>query len=100
MSYTAFQDMVDEYGDLDDEEEILALESYWVADFGVVSPNVEARLIKRFWLRVRKSTRCPVLIAILGLNGPLQDMLRPRFSAPLLWLWIRSEAPKSCGIFI
>ena len=41
MSYTAFQDMVEEYGDLDDEEEILALESYWVADFGVISPNVK-----------------------------------------------------------
>jgi heterodisulfide reductase subunit C len=42
MSYTAFQDMVDEYGDPDDEEETLALESYWVADFGVVSPNVKS----------------------------------------------------------
>jgi heterodisulfide reductase subunit C/nitrate reductase gamma subunit len=42
MSHTAFQDMVDDYGDLDDEEEILALESFWVADFGVVSPNVKA----------------------------------------------------------
>jgi len=42
MSYTAFQDMVDDYGDLDDKEEILALESFWVSDFGVVSPNVKA----------------------------------------------------------
>jgi len=42
MSHTAFQDMVDDYGDLDDEEEILALESFWVSDFGVVSPNVKA----------------------------------------------------------
>ncbi|MBW2142797.1 MAG: hypothetical protein JRG75_00160, partial [Deltaproteobacteria bacterium] len=42
MSHTAFQDMVDEYGDLDDEEEMLALESFWIADFGVVSPNVKA----------------------------------------------------------
>ena len=41
-SHTAFQDMVDEYGDLDDEEEIRALESFWVSDFGVVSPNVKA----------------------------------------------------------
>ena len=41
ISHVEFQDMVDEYGDLDDEEEIQALESYWVADFGVVSPNVE-----------------------------------------------------------
>jgi heterodisulfide reductase subunit C/nitrate reductase gamma subunit len=42
MSHTAFQDMVDEYGDFDDEEEMLALENFWVADFGVVSPNVKA----------------------------------------------------------
>ncbi|MBW2143401.1 MAG: 4Fe-4S dicluster domain-containing protein [Deltaproteobacteria bacterium] len=42
MSYTAFTDMVDEYGDLDGEDEMLALESYWVSDFGVVSPNVKA----------------------------------------------------------
>ncbi len=41
-SYSEFQDMVDEYGDLDDEEEIRALESLWVSDFGVVSPNVNA----------------------------------------------------------
>jgi len=39
-SYTAFTDMVDEWGDLDDEDEILALESYWVSNFGIVSPNV------------------------------------------------------------
>ncbi len=41
MSYTVFQDMVEEYGDLDDEDEISALESYWVHDYGVISPNVE-----------------------------------------------------------
>ncbi len=42
MSYSAFTDMVDEWGDLDDEEEIQALESYWVSDFGTVSPNLKA----------------------------------------------------------
>ncbi len=42
MSYTVFQDMVEEYGDLDDDEEILALESYWVSKYGVISPNVHA----------------------------------------------------------
>ncbi len=41
MSYREFQAMVDEYGDFD-EEEILALESFWVADFGVVSPKIKA----------------------------------------------------------
>jgi len=42
MSYTAFEEMVDEYGDPDEEEDVQALESYWVAHFGVVSPNVQA----------------------------------------------------------
>jgi len=40
-SYTEFQDMVENYSDLDDEEEILALEKLWVKDFGLVSPNVK-----------------------------------------------------------
>ena len=43
-SYTAFQDMVTDYAGLeaeDDAEEIAALESYWVKNFDVVSPNVE-----------------------------------------------------------
>jgi heterodisulfide reductase subunit C len=42
ISHGEFQSMVEEYGDLDDEEEIAALESFWVAEFGVVSPNVKA----------------------------------------------------------
>ena len=40
-SYTVFQTMVEDYADPDDEDEIEALESYWVKYFGVVSPNVE-----------------------------------------------------------
>ncbi|MEA3280469.1 MAG: 4Fe-4S dicluster domain-containing protein [Thermodesulfobacteriota bacterium] len=40
-SYTEFQDMVTEWSSLDDEEEIRALESLWVQDFGVVSPDVK-----------------------------------------------------------
>jgi heterodisulfide reductase subunit C/nitrate reductase gamma subunit len=43
-SHTAFQGMVTDYAGLDedsDAEEIEALESYWVKDFGVVSPNVK-----------------------------------------------------------
>ncbi|SPD72855.1 conserved membrane hypothetical protein [uncultured Desulfobacterium sp.] len=42
LSHRVFSDMVEEYGDLEDEEEIRALESFWVAEFGVVSPNVKA----------------------------------------------------------
>ncbi len=40
ISLTAFNEMVDEYAGMDDEEEIRALETYWVAEYGVVSPNV------------------------------------------------------------
>ncbi|SPD76274.1 conserved membrane hypothetical protein [uncultured Desulfobacterium sp.] len=42
ISHSRFQSMVEEYGDLDDEDEIAALESFWVAEYGVVSPNVKA----------------------------------------------------------
>ena len=40
-SYTEFQKMVENYSDLEDEEEIQALEKLWVKDFGLVSPNVK-----------------------------------------------------------
>jgi len=39
-SHTRYQDMVEEYSDLD-ERELVALESYWINDFGVASPNVK-----------------------------------------------------------
>ena len=41
-SHTEYQTMVDDYAGLEDEEEIEALESYWVQNFGTVSPNVQA----------------------------------------------------------
>ena len=40
-SFTKYQEMVEEYGGIDDEEELKALESLWVAEFEVVSPNVQ-----------------------------------------------------------
>jgi len=43
-SYSAFQGMVEDYAGLDEEddaEEIAALESYWVEEYDVVSPNVQ-----------------------------------------------------------
>jgi len=40
-SHSVFQAMVEEYGDPDEEEEVKALESLWVRDFGVVSPNIK-----------------------------------------------------------
>lgn len=41
-SHTVFKGMVEDYGGLDDEAEITSLESFWVKDFGLVSPNVKA----------------------------------------------------------
>jgi len=41
-SFTEYQDMVDEYAELEDEEAGTALESYWARYYGVVSPNVKA----------------------------------------------------------
>ena len=38
-SYSAYKQMVDDYADVEDEESI-ALESYWVKNFAVVSPNI------------------------------------------------------------
>jgi heterodisulfide reductase subunit C/nitrate reductase gamma subunit len=40
-SYTRYQEMVDEYTIAADEEELRALEAYWVKEFAVVSPNVK-----------------------------------------------------------
>jgi heterodisulfide reductase subunit C len=41
VSYTTYQSMVEEYADLDDEQALGSLESYWVKEFGVASPNVK-----------------------------------------------------------
>jgi len=41
LSHTRFQEMVQDYGDPDDEEGLKSLESYWVGYYGVVSPNVK-----------------------------------------------------------
>jgi len=40
-SYSKFQEMVEEYTIAADEEELRSLEAYWVAKFGVVSPEVK-----------------------------------------------------------
>jgi len=40
-SHTRYQQMVEDYADLDSQKESRALESYWVSKFGVVSPNVK-----------------------------------------------------------
>ncbi len=41
-SYTRYQEMVEDYAELEEQKEIEALESYWVEYFSVVSSNVKA----------------------------------------------------------
>jgi len=41
-SHSEFMRMVDDYAGLDDEDEIEALETVWVKEYGLVSPNIEA----------------------------------------------------------
>ncbi len=41
-SFTVYQNMVEDYAELEEEEQVEALESYWAEYFGVVSPNVQA----------------------------------------------------------
>jgi len=41
-SYSRYQEMVEEYTIAADEQELRALETYWVKEFAVVSPNVKA----------------------------------------------------------
>jgi len=41
-AYSEFQNMVEEYADTDDVAELGALESFWVQEFAVVSPNLKA----------------------------------------------------------
>ena len=39
-SHTIYQQMEEDYAGLEDKQELLALEAYWVQEFGVVSPTV------------------------------------------------------------
>jgi len=47
-SYIEYKTMVEDYADLDDDAEIEALESYWVQNFGTVSPIMQGPLTKMF----------------------------------------------------
>jgi len=40
-SHTRYQEMVEEYADTDDEEELRTLESFWVQNFDIVSPTIK-----------------------------------------------------------
>ena len=46
-SYSEFQSMVEEYSDTDEDAELRALESFWVQEFSIVSPNVKGPFEKQ-----------------------------------------------------
>ncbi|MBW1740449.1 MAG: 4Fe-4S dicluster domain-containing protein [Deltaproteobacteria bacterium] len=41
VSYSSYQQMVEEYAGLEDKQELTSLEAYWVKEFGMVSPNLK-----------------------------------------------------------
>lgn len=41
VSYSSYQEMVEEFSGLEDKQELRSLEAYWVEKFGVVSPNIK-----------------------------------------------------------
>ncbi len=41
VSYSRYQEMVEDYADGEDEKSLRALEAYWVKKFGVVSPQIK-----------------------------------------------------------
>jgi nitrate reductase gamma subunit len=41
FSYSSYQNMVAQFSDTDDEQELRSLEAYWINDFGVVSPDLK-----------------------------------------------------------
>lgn len=41
VSYSSYEVMVEDYADVDEEEDLQALESYWVKEFGTVSPELK-----------------------------------------------------------
>ena len=45
-SYSRYGEMVEEYADSDDEDELLSLEAYWVEHFELASPTVKGRIGK------------------------------------------------------
>ncbi len=51
VSYSIYKSMVEAYADGEDEEELKALEAYWVNAFGVVSPNVKAPFDENILIR-------------------------------------------------
>lgn len=42
VSYSDYKRMVEEYSGLSDPQELKALESYWIKEFGTVSPNLKS----------------------------------------------------------
>ena len=39
-SYSEFQNMIEDYAGIDNKEDMQAIESYWVKNYGIISPNI------------------------------------------------------------
>lgn len=95
-SYTTYQRMVEEYASLSDDEESKALEAFWVAENGLISPNfatappaevvaagkelnegtcTECHVSNRYaFVSFAASGAAPLLFAILGDGGAVKAL--------------------------
>lgn len=68
-SHSDFTRMVEDYADTDDEEEIQMLESLWVKEFGLVSPNVSGPFDEDILEQGREIHE----MSCLGCHAPARD---------------------------
>lgn len=54
VAYSEYKRMVDEYSGLSDPQELKALETYWVKEFGTVSPNIKEPFDEKLLARGRE----------------------------------------------
>ncbi len=99
-SYTEYQAMVQDYASLEDRDEIEALESYWVQNFGTVSPNVQAPFDEEVLSMGKDLHEASCMDCHSPLNGRLPVMPRLNSSNPWLWHWIGRGHLRSCGTSI
>jgi heterodisulfide reductase subunit C/nitrate reductase gamma subunit len=57
VAYSDYKRMVDEYSGLSDPQELRALETYWVKEFGTISPNIKEPLDEKLLAQGRELHR-------------------------------------------
>ncbi len=98
VSHDAYQRMVEEYADSDEPEELKALETFWVKEFGVVSPEEIVDFDEEIIAQGRElhemscqSCHAPPEWAFISLNlsrgmRPMAQFLDDAQAAYFLWL--------------